>query len=246
MGSAHAANVATQQCYQGGILTSVEIMVNAPWFPEAVQMLAESEVDVGVHLTLSSEWDTLKWRPLSDSPSLRDADGYFYPMVFPHADFPNRALSQHPWRLDEVEREFRAQIEQVLRSIPRVSHLSSHMGCTHLHQEVASLEQRLAREYGLERSLDGVRGIGYAGPSETSAEKIESFLKMLDSLEGSQTYLFVDHPGLDTPEMQAMSHIGYAGVALDRQGVTDTWTDPRVRQRIDEERIQLIGYRDLV
>jgi hypothetical protein len=70
-------------------------------------------------------------------------------------------------------------------------------------------------------------------------------MKMLESLVAGQTYLFVDHPGLDTPEMRAIHHIGYENVATDRQGVTDTWTNPRVREFIQAKRIQLIGYRDL-
>jgi hypothetical protein len=64
-------------------------------------------------------------------------------------------------------------------------------------------------------------------------------------LDSDQTYLFVDHPGLDTPELRAIHHIGYDDVAADRQGVTDVWTDPRVREFIRAKGIELISYRDL-
>jgi hypothetical protein len=69
---------------------------------------------------------------------------------------------------------------------------------------------------------------------------------MLNSLEAGQTYLFIDHPGLDSPELRAIHHVGYENVAVDRQGVTDTWTHPRVRNMIRTKGIQLISYRDLV
>ena len=68
---------------------------------------------------------------------------------------------------------------------------------------------------------------------------------MLDELKAGETYLFVDHPGIDTPELRAIYHIGYEDVAVDRQGVTDAWTDPRVKDAIKKKGIQLISYADL-
>jgi len=84
IGSCHAANVACIRSYKEGIMTSVELMVPCSWFPEAVKMLNENPgLDVGIHLVLTSEWENYKWRPLTHAPSLTDADGYFYPRVFP-------------------------------------------------------------------------------------------------------------------------------------------------------------------
>ena len=61
MGYSHAGNEAILKCYKEGIETSVEVIMPSPWFPEAVKMLAEtSTLDVGIHLTLSSEWDNVK------------------------------------------------------------------------------------------------------------------------------------------------------------------------------------------
>jgi hypothetical protein len=204
-------------------------------------------VDAGVHLALSSEWDNVKWRPVSDCPSLRDADGYFFPMIFTNKNYPGRALVENKWKLDDVEKEFRAQIELARKKIPRISHLSHHMGCNALSGEVKALATKLAKEYriNIEPSELDVKGVGYRGPHGTSEEKIASFIKMLEGLEAGKTYLFVDHPGLDTSEVRAIHHIGYENVAADRQGVTDTFTSPRVREMIKAKGIQLIGYRDL-
>ena len=248
MGYSHSGNEAILKCFKEGIATSVEVIVPSPWFPEAVIMLKENPtVDVGVHLVLSSEWDNVKWRPVSDCSSLRDADGYFYPMIFPNKNYPSRSLAENKWKLEDIEKEFRVQIEFALKKIPRVSHLSHHMGCNSLNAEVRALVRKLAKEYRIDVDPGelGVTNVGYKGPSKTSEEKLQSFMKMLEGLEAGKTYLFVDHPGLDSSELRAIQHVGYENVASDRQGVTDTWTNPRIRELIQAKGIQLIGYVDL-
>lgn len=65
---------------------------------------------------------------------------------------------------------------------------------------------------------------------------------MIGNLKSGETYLFVDHPGLDDAELRAIHHIGYEDVAADRQGVTDLLTDPRVREAIKKAGVQLISY----
>jgi predicted glycoside hydrolase/deacetylase ChbG (UPF0249 family) len=250
MGFSHSGNLALIKCYREGIQSSIEVIAPSPWFPEAARLLMEKDntgIDVGVHLALTSEWDNVKWRPLTHCPSLVDADGYFYPMVRPNKNYPGRSLAENKWKLDEVEREFRAQIELVRKHVPRVSHVSGHMGCSSLSPEVKAMTSRLTKELGvgIEPESFGVKSIRYLGPKGSPAEKLSSFLKTLESLQPGETYLFVEHPGLDTPELRAISHIGYEDVAADRQGVTDTWTHPRVKVFIKERGIQLIGYRDL-
>jgi chitin disaccharide deacetylase len=248
MGYSHSGNEALIKCYKDGIEKSIEVLVPSPWFPEAVKMLKENPgVDVGIHLTLTSEWDNMKWRPLSDCASLKDEDGYFYPFLFKNSNYPNRSVSEHQIRIEDVEKEFRAQIETGLKYIPRISHISAHMGCTRLNDEVKALSQKLAKEYKIDIELGDyqVQSITYDGPSKTAAEKKASFIKMLDQLQPGKTYLFVDHPGLDSPELRAISHIGYENVAEDRQGVTTLWTDAGVKSAIKSKGIKLISYADL-
>ena len=76
-------------------------------------------------------------------------------------------------------------------------------------------------------------------------KKKQSFINMLNKLQPGNTYLFVEHPGLNTPELQAIHHIGYENVAADRQGVTDIWTDKDIIALIKQKGIQLISYKDL-
>ena len=82
------------------------------------------------------------------------------------------------------------------------------------------------------------------GPEETPEEKIETFAGMLETL-GPGTWLFVDHPALDGLEMREVHHVGYEDVAVDRQGVVEAWTSPRVKEVIQRRGIELISYRDL-
>ncbi|MCA1761337.1 MAG: ChbG/HpnK family deacetylase [Bacteroidales bacterium] len=110
IGSFHAANVGCIESYQNGIARSVELMPPCAWFPEAVQLLNENPgYDVGIHLTLTSEWSSVKWRPLTLCPSLVDEDGYFFPMVWKNSNFPpGSSISESEWKLDEIEQELRS------------------------------------------------------------------------------------------------------------------------------------------
>ncbi|MDP2334886.1 MAG: ChbG/HpnK family deacetylase [Bacteroidota bacterium] len=251
MGSSHTSNEACMETYKNGIETSIEVMVVAPWFPEAARLLRENPgIDVGLHLAITSEWDNIKWRPLTHCPSLTDRNGYFLPMMGPNPAYPRLAITEINWKLEEIEQEFRAQIEMTLKNIPHLSHLSGHMGASNFDKKVADLTRKLAAEYNLaDVSTNpiadyGIYGIGYDGPYETFAEKEASFIKMLNNLEAGKTYVFIDHPAFNNAEMQAVHHIGYENVAVDRQGVTDLYTSAKVKALIQEKGIDLMSYND--
>jgi chitin disaccharide deacetylase len=248
MGMATAINHACIETYREGIVRSVEIMVPCPWFLEAVRLLQENpNLDVGIHLTLTSEWENLKWRPLTHAPSLVDADGYFFPMVWPNPNLPPKtSLRESSWTLAEVEAELRAQIETALRHLPRISHLSAHMGFTGLDPSVAALVRTLAKEYNLEAETEGepLKRFPGWGRTRSATERIAHFVKTLDSLEPG-TYLFIEHPAYDVPEMQALGHKGYEDVAADRAAVTAVFTSPEVKAAIQRNGIRLISYQDL-
>jgi predicted glycoside hydrolase/deacetylase ChbG (UPF0249 family) len=248
MGFSHSGNEALIKSYKEGIQTSIEIIVPSPWFPEAVKMLEQNpNTDVGIHLAITSEWDNVKWRPVAHVPSLTDADGYFYPFIWQNKNYPGRAILENKWTIEDIEKEFRAQIELALKKIPRISHISGHMGCTHISKEVTALVEKLIKEYKIPIELQpgGLKYIGYDGPHGTFEEKKQSFIKMLDNLKSGESYVFVDHPGLDTPELKAIHHIGYENVASDRQGVTDLFTDAGVKEAIKKKGVKLISYAEL-
>ena len=253
LGAFHSVNEACIQTYQSGIARSVEVMPVAAWYPEAVRLLKENPgLDAGLHLVITSEWENVKWRPLTHCPSLTDENGYFYPMMGANPAYPGQSVMENKWDIKEVEQEFRAQIEMTLKNIPQLSHMTGHMLSTGFTKEVNELVLRLAKEYNLP-SIDRMDSpedyrftyIGYDGPSRTSAEKEESFIRSLNKLEAGKRYLFLDHPALDNEEMRTVFHIGYEQVALDRQGVTDLLTSPRVKQVIEDKGIKLISINQL-
>jgi len=248
MGFCHSVNVGCIRSYQEGIMTTVEVMVPGPFFLEAADMLNENPgLDVGVHLTLTSEWEKLKWGPLTDVPSLVDDKGHFFPMVWPNEAYPeDRALGSAEWKLDEIEKELRAQIETALENIPHCSHMTPHMAFHEISPAVSALFMRLAREYNLDANLRilPIRFLHLLGYGYTPEEKIANAIKTLQNLK-TGTWQVVEHPGLDTPEMRGIWHIGDEDVAFQRDGVTKALTDERVKQIIKERRIKLIGYRDL-
>lgn len=249
IGSTHAANLGCIQSYKEGIMHSVEIMVPCPWFPEAVKMLKESPgLDVGVHITLTSEWENIKWGPLTHAPSLVDEDGYFYPQIWPSDRFPeDHTIKGADWKLEEIEAEMRAQIELALKYIPQVSHLSCHMGCTMIDEQVAEVFNKLAREYNL--AIDPGEHKVNAFPArirgESSEERVEAFIAGLKKLKTGETYLFVEHPAKAGNEMEAVGHEGYYTVNSDRQLVLEMFTSPKIKQAIEELGIELISYADL-
>lgn len=173
-------------------------------------------------------------------------------MMNANPNYPGLAIMENKWNLAEIEQEFRAQIELALKNIPQISHLSGHMLSTGFDPKVAELVHRLADEYNLP-AVDRVNAMkeynfsyaGYEGSNKTAADKEASFIKMLDKLEPNKNYMFIDHPALDNEEMKTVGHIGYENVAEDRQGVTDLFTNPRVKEEIQKRNIRLISYNDL-
>lgn len=248
IGSCHAANVACIRAYKQGIVTSVELMVPCAWFPEAVKMLNENPgLDVGVHVVLTSEWEGVKWRPLTSARSLTDVDGYFYPTIWRRKGAPTgTALREADWKIDEIEKEIRAQIELAKRKVHHVSHLSFHMGCSDWNPRVKEVCARLAMEYNLyiPPSSGTLRRAGGFGDAKTGSERTQKFIEILEGLSPG-TYLFVEHPGLDTPEMQAIGHPGYEDVATDREAVTQVFTSGQIKKTIKKLGIELISYADL-
>ena len=79
----------------------------------------------------------------------------------------------------------------------------------------------------------------------TPREKTAALAKALEELTPG-AWLLVDHPGMDTPEMRAMGHIGYRDVALDREGVTQAFTAEEVKKVIAKRGIRLVSYGDVL
>ena len=248
MGAAHGINVGTIAAYKGGILTTTNVIVAGPWFLEAARMLKENPgLDVGVHLALTSEWENVKWRPLTHAPSISDPDGYFFPMVTPRQGFATgTSIKEATWKLDEVERELRAQLDLAKRYLPQATYTWYHMGFTNLDPQVRDLATKLTTEYGLVEPMAlGIKPIGRVYESkDTGAAKADKLAARLETLEPG-LWLQIDHGSTNDPEMQAIGHLGYEWVAADRSANVEMWTSPKVREVIDRRGIKLVSYRDL-
>jgi len=236
MASSHAANLSCIKA-AGGISRSVEVMVPCPWFNEAAKMLNENPgIDVGVHLTLTSEWKGIKWGPITPSPSLADSDGKF---LSDTGDWYKKN-----YKMAEVEAELRKQIELAIREIPKVTHLSSHMGAPDCTPELKQLVQKLAKEYKLIYETPGLSDLPDFGWNKalTLKEKEAAFASMLKSLKPGHSYLFVEHPGNESEEMMAIGNKGMKTVAHDRNLVTKVFTSELIMKTIKEKGIELINY----
>ncbi len=246
IGSFHAANLGCIDSYKNGIARSVEIMPPTAWFPEAVKMLNDNPgYDVGIHLVLTSEWSNIKWRPLTHCPSLVDKDGYFYPMVWKNPNFPKgSSIQESNWKLEEIEQELRAQIELSLKYIPRISHLSAHMGFSGLNPKIGELVDKLAKEYKLDVDMSDVKRFSGWGQNVEYEDRVDRFCENLESLTPG-TYLFVEHPAAESTEMATVGHKGYENVGDDRKWVLQVFTSEKVKETIRKKNIKLISYSDL-
>jgi predicted glycoside hydrolase/deacetylase ChbG (UPF0249 family) len=248
MGAAHGINVATIDAYKTGVLTTTNVIVPGPWFLEAARLLRENPgLDVGVHLALTSEWSGVKWRPLTHVPSIVDPDGYFFPLVQPRPGAaPNTSIKESAWKIDEIERELRAQLAMAKRHLPQATYTWNHMGFTSVSPDVAALVLRLSKEFGLlvptEIGVQFLRGVYES--KDTGAVKADKLAAKLETI-GPGLWEHIDHAATDDPEMRAIGHPGYEWVAADRSANLAAWTSPKVREVIQRRGIKLTSYRDL-
>jgi len=123
LGMSHASNLGTIEALEFGMVTSVSMMMPTPWVPEFAKYCLENPgVDVGLHLTLTSEWDDYRWGPVAGklaTPGLVDKFGCMWDSV---GEVIENATA------DEVETEIRAQIDRAEAMGLDITHIDSHMG----------------------------------------------------------------------------------------------------------------------
>jgi hypothetical protein len=141
LGGSHAANMAFAALWEMGAISAGSVMVPCPWFPEIAAMArARPDYDLGVHLTLNSEFAAMRWRPLTGvaDNGLTDADGFF----------PKTVEAVRKADPDAVLRELRAQVGTALAAGINATHLDSHMGAV-WYPEFIDIFEELGREFSL-------------------------------------------------------------------------------------------------
>jgi len=218
------------EAHRNGIVTACSIVANGREFDDAVARLRDvPALEVGVHLTLVEERALTTGKPM---PS----------------DWMRFLIS----RKTNVESELRAQIERVVATGLRVTHLNGHQ---HLHQwpRISRIVRRLAGEYGIHyvrtvndrggirRRLavallsrlagEGARRHTTIGVAEAGHLTAERIVALFDCVSGVTE--LVAHPGLNVA--------GYAHWNYEWENETRALCDPRVREAIGDKNIQLIG-----
>ena len=255
IGMCHATLPAFFDLVDSGLVSSGSVMVPCPWFPEAASYCRERPlVDVGVHLTLTSEWGGYRWGPLSTrdpASGLVDSEGYFY---------RNQSMWERP-DAKVIRAEMAAQVDRARNAGIDLTHLDCHM--------FAALDTRLVGEYvglGFEQGLpvlmvrqpqwveilseraireweeqglpvfDHLREMYLNRPAEG---RLDQAKEVFDDLPPGLTF-FMIHPAKDTPELRAISDDW-------RQRVADyeTFMNPELRDHARNSGIQVIGWRAL-
>lgn len=251
LGMCHAVNDAIFTALQSGFACSATLMVPCPWALHAAQFLAaHPEIPFGIHLTVISDFLNYRWGPLTPKekiPTLIKSSGYFYP-------FEQMPEFLAKVSLNELETEFRAQIEWVLAAGLKPSHLDWHSLRIDARPDISDVMLKLAREYGLALRVRGriqiekVQGLGLPVNDHDfldsylidQNDKTAQYIELLHNLpEGLNEWAV--HPGFANSELLAID----SGGAQTRQKDFDFLMSPHARDTITSEGIILLDYRAL-
>jgi len=244
IGFCHAANMAAERILKEGVCTSMSVIVNTPWLDEAVAILKpRTDISVGVHLTLNAEWREYRWGPVlpySEVASLVDPDGKFFPS--------RKTFFANNPKTAEVEKELRAQIELALRKGLPISYLDYHMGTAMTTPELQAVVERLAREFKLGISQYFEETYVPTVFSTPPEKKLAEAVRIVDSMTEPKLYMFVCHPGVNTPELAAMTDLNPTGVkpmAVHRQAETGVLCSREFKAALERRGLRLTNYREL-
>ena len=250
-GMCHSVNEAVFRALERGVLRSTTLMVPCPWALHAMRFLADHpEFAFGVHLTVVSDWVDYRWGPVTAKekvPTLLNQSGYFY-------DFEHMPHFLAQVDLDQLEMEFRAQIETVLAAGLKPTHLDWHALRLNGRPSILELMLKLAREYGLALRVAGeswIETVQSQGLPTNDYHFMDSY--HIDPVDKSARYAqmlrelpeglseWAVHPALDSAELLAIelesNHI--------RQTDFDFLISQEAKEIVKKEGIILMDYRTL-
>ncbi len=259
IGLAQSVNDATLTAFEKGGITSGSIMVPCPWFADFAEHYKDHpDLDVGIHLTLTAEWDVYKWGgvlPSTEIPSLLDENGNFYASV--------EEVGQHADPL-EVEKEVRAQIDKAIAYGITPTHIDTHMGSVMATPELMEIYLKLGLEY--KTPVFVPRMILLAMPEE-ARERLKRDYVLVDNffmmntddpgLSWAEAYgqmigkikpglnLMIVHVAHDNAEMQAITVNHPAFGAAWRARDLEYVLSQDFRNSLEEQNIQLVTWKEI-
>lgn len=247
-----AINTAVVESIEQGIASSCSLMVPCPAAPEAMRLLARRPaIPFGIHLTLVRDTARCGWGPLTARDKvptlLDDAGDLFVPTPAGRAALLGRA------RLDEVELEFRAQIDAVADAGLTPTHLDFHCLADGGRDDILHLTVGLAAEYGLAVRVwlgPGRQAMRRRGLPVVDNDFLDSFSLDTDGKAARYRQLLRDlptglnewavHPGLADQNSQALD-----GGWLVRRTDHEFLTSPETHDALSQEGIVVIDYKTI-
>jgi chitin disaccharide deacetylase len=255
LGVAHSEDNASFTALEKGSVSSTSIMVPCPWFSEVAAYAAtHPKADLGLHLTLTSEWNFYKWGPIAGKqnvPGLVNKNSYFFSSVDSVIKSSNAI---------EVEKELRAQIEKAKQSGIDFTHLDSHMGTLYSNKDYLQVLLKLGHEYKvpvmlnkdvLAMSASGVNdkdvmldNIYIESPQDYTKGTEAFYTNILQSLKPGVSEIIL-HAAYDDSEMQAITvdHPDYG--ASWRQADFNFFTSETCKKLLQQNGIQLVTWREI-
>ncbi|MAL17087.1 MAG: hypothetical protein CL670_06185 [Balneola sp.] len=259
-GLSHSENMATIQSLNNGIVNSYSIMVPCPWFYEMANFAKEnSQLDHGIHLTLTCEWESYKFGPvlpISEVPSLVDENGYFFKS---REDLRNHATAS------DIEKELNAQIKRALKFGLKPTHVDSHMYSVGARPDFFDVYRQLGNKYKLpvlmSKDLLKMVGLNY----EETIQK-EDFLvdkaycatfedfqfgglnnyysDVIENLSAGLNIILI-HPAFDDDEMKGIT-VNHPNFGSEwRQIDFDFFTDEKIKSALQKNSIELVSWGDI-
>jgi predicted glycoside hydrolase/deacetylase ChbG (UPF0249 family) len=256
IGVAHSENAASFDALDKGVVNSGSIMMPTPWVTEVAEYAkAHPNADLGLHLTLNAEWNTYRWggvAPHDKTSSLHDPDG-----TFPRTTdtVAKRA------KLDEVERELRAQIDRAYAMGIKPTHVDSHMAALYQTPELFQTYAKVARSYKLPflHFIGDVSPATVAGlqPSDIVADAVimrlqkgtpeewrKYYLDAIRNMKPGLTVILV-HLGYDDAELRAVT-TGWDSWGADwRQRDVDVLSSAEFKQALKDNNVVMVTWRDI-
>ena len=258
LGAAHSVDIASIKAFEGGLVNSGSIMIPCPWVSEiATYARNHPEADLGLHLTLTSEWTPYRWGPVLSKDrvaSLLDSSGYFYLTESEAASHINPR---------EAEAELRSQIERARSLGIQPTHLDSHMGTLYQNKALFEILLRLARKNKLptRMSREFLERLSFLPslltPDDIVIDRIISiepevppegwgkfYADAVKSIQPGITEMIV-HIAYDDAEMRGMTFDHPNWGAAWRQRDFDFLTSDKFRSLLKENNIKLITWREV-